>query len=708
MKKIVVVLLLLLTVLFAASCDQINVDDIRGPKGEQGEQGPAGERGPEGETGAQGEAGVGIDTMEIDENGNLVVTLTDGSVQDLGPLSSMSVGIEEIRITENKTIAVTLDSGIVFEVLPFDVSFTESVCSVSIGADGEMTTYDALGTPTSYGKIEKTYVNAEYELKIVFENKSEMTLGTVKKNFGEMCAHEYGEFVNVLPATCTSIGYDVSTCSLCSAVKYNFIAAKGHTWDDGTVVKKETETENGVKLYCCTICKGTKMEIIPARPQTVAVSGVLYKSDTDYDATNNAVLAGVRITVSDGETLVVDSTTGEGGEFAFEIRYGTYTVTFEAEGFNKIELSVDTDTFDFSTLNKVYMDIEQSSTIKGTVLQADADLNESNNERLSGATVSLVKQSGTNEISLTQTTLDDGRYEFAELTAGIYTVVVSKDGYISVEQIINVEEGQTVVQNMSLEVIAAPSTPDELGAASGRIFDAAQQGVQGIEGLTLYVREGLNNTTGDVVATLTTEADGTYRIDIKPGHYTVLIVDERNLDDEDGRYVNAYFNVKILAGQEITEQNGTTTNNAEAVDVIQVKLSWGESPSDLDSHLTGPTADGRFHVSYNEKALFNANLDRDDTDSYGPETTTVYLAEGVAGVYRFSVQDYSNREYSESNAMSSSGAKVEVYFGGMLRYTFYVPEGDGTLWTVFEYDSSTGIFTPINSLSYESNPSAVQ
>lgn len=706
MKKIVVVLLLLLTVLFAASCDQLS--EIRGPQGEQGEQGPKGDQGLPGDPGPQGEAGVGIASMEIDENGNLVVTLTDGSVKDLGPLSSTSVGIEEIRITENKTIAVTLSSGIVFEVLPFDTSFTDSVCSVSIGADGEMTTYDALGTPTSYGKIEKTYINAEYELKVLFEDNSEMTLGTVKKNSGEMCAHEYGEFEPGLPATCTSIGYEVSTCSLCSAVKYNFIAAKGHTWDNGTVVKKETDTENGVKLYSCTICQGTKMEIIPARPQVVSVSGVLYKSDTDYDMTNNAVLAGVRITVSDGESLVVDCTTGEGGEFAFEIRYGTYTVTFQQDGFNKIELSVDTDTFDFSTLNKVYMDIEQYSTIKGTVLQADADLDESNNERLSGATVYLVKQSGTTEISLTQTTDYDGKYEFTDLTAGIYAVVVSKDGYISVEQYINVEEGQTVVQNMSLEVITAPTTPDAIGFASGKIFDAAQQGVQGIEGLTLYVREGLNNTTGEVVRTLTTGTDGAYRIEIKPGHYTVFIVDERMLDDEESRYVSAYFNIKILADQEIYDQNGTTTNNAQAAGVLQVKLSWGTSPSDLDSHLTGPSEGGRFHVSYMNKELFNANLDRDDTDGHGPETTTVYLAEGDAGVYRFSVHDYSNRESSGSSAMSSSGAKVEVFLGGILKYTFYVPEGYGTLWTVFEYDSSTGILTSINSLSDEYNPDAVQ
>ena len=62
----------------------------QGEKGEQGEtgaQGPQGEKGEQGETGAQGpqgekgEQGVGIEKVEYDENGNLIITFTDGSVQ---------------------------------------------------------------------------------------------------------------------------------------------------------------------------------------------------------------------------------------------------------------------------------------------------------------------------------------------------------------------------------------------------------------------------------------------------------------------------------------------------------------------------------------------------------------------------------------------------------------------------------------------------
>ena len=56
-----------------------------GPQGEAGAQGPQGEKGEQGETGAQGpqgdkgEDGVGIEKVEYDENGNLVITFTDGT-----------------------------------------------------------------------------------------------------------------------------------------------------------------------------------------------------------------------------------------------------------------------------------------------------------------------------------------------------------------------------------------------------------------------------------------------------------------------------------------------------------------------------------------------------------------------------------------------------------------------------------------------------
>ena len=70
------------------------------------------------------------------------------------------------------------------------------------------------------------------------------------------------------------------------------------------------------------------------------------------------------------------------------------------------------------------------------------------------------------------------------------------------------------------------------------------------------------------------------------------------------------------------------------------------SKSDLDSHLVGPKKDGNgsFHIAYYDKTYSEgdtkyADLDLDDTSSYGPETTTVYNM-NETGTYSFYVHDF--------------------------------------------------------------------
>lgn len=72
----------------------------QGPQGPQGLQGPKGPQGPEGPQGvngvdgADGQDGRGIESAYIAADGSLVLTLTDGSELDVGPLSGLSVASE--------------------------------------------------------------------------------------------------------------------------------------------------------------------------------------------------------------------------------------------------------------------------------------------------------------------------------------------------------------------------------------------------------------------------------------------------------------------------------------------------------------------------------------------------------------------------------------------------------------------------------------
>ncbi|MCA9548223.1 MAG: hypothetical protein KC613_27655, partial [Myxococcales bacterium] len=74
-------------------------------------------------------------------------------------------------------------------------------------------------------------------------------------------------------------------------------------------------------------------------------------------------------------------------------------------------------------------------------------------------------------------------------------------------------------------------------------------------------------------------------------------------------------------------------------------LNWGEPPSDLDSHVTGPNAEGagRFHIYYSDRGRAVedpfATLDTDDTDSRGPEITTLFRC--LPGTYRYAIHNYS-------------------------------------------------------------------
>jgi uncharacterized protein YfaP (DUF2135 family) len=55
-----------------------------------------------------------------------------------------------------------------------------------------------------------------------------------------------------------------------------------------------------------------------------------------------------------------------------------------------------------------------------------------------------------------------------------------------------------------------------------------------------------------------------------------------------------------------------------SLDGLRVVSSWGRSPADLDLRGVFPGN----HVFFNRKLGAKANLDVDDTDSFGPETIT--------------------------------------------------------------------------------------
>ncbi|DAB38718.1 MAG TPA: hypothetical protein CFH83_04545 [Sulfuricurvum kujiense] len=132
--------------------------------------------------------------------------------------------------------------------------------------------------------------------------------------------------------------------------------------------------------------------------------------------------------------------------------------------------------------------------------------------------------------------------------------------------------------------------------------------------------------------------------------------------------------------------------NMQNLDSLRVVLTWGHNPVDLDSHLSYP----QNHIFFGSQVGSQANLDVDDTDSFGPETITIEKKQ-VGKKYIYAVHNYSENSNPTSSRLSSSGATVNVYIGQTLVRTYYtIPHHIGNIWVVFGIDEN-GIFHDINS-----------
>ena len=417
-----------------------------------------------------------------------------------------------------------------------------------------------------------------------------------------------------------------------------------------------------------------------------SISGTIYRDDNRSNSLNGGE-AGypaqtVQLLDKDGQ-VIATTTTDANGNYSFDnLPDGTYSVKVVKDGaLTDLEQTEDPDGAKDSASEPIVLNEDNPTKknvnfgyvpdyfIKGTIYR---DGNRSGaldaGEKLyEGVTVNLVDADGT--VVATTTTDADGTYSFDKLPAGTYSVTVAQDGPIAgLEQ----TGDPDATKDNSSEPITLnndnPSTTDvNFGyiadnSLSGTVYrDDSRNGDQdgtepGYSGVTVQ----LLDASGNVVATTTTDANGTYSFSKLPdGTYSVKVV-------KDGE----------LADTEQTEDPDATKDNASE------PVTLGEDNPSKDHIDFGYVPDYSIH------GLVYRDGDRDETHGAGEKgyaNQTVELRDKDGKVVATTTTD-ENGAYSFSK-LPAGDYTVKVVKDGALTDLDQTEDPDSTK------DSASGVIS---------------
>lgn len=94
-----------------------------------------------------------------------------------------------------------------------------------------------------------------------------------------VCAHSFGDWQVVSPATCTADGSRQRVCTRCGAVEVQTLPAAGHKFGEWTTTKEPTCTETGTEKRICTVCSKEETRAIAALGHTPGTEVFVDKND---------------------------------------------------------------------------------------------------------------------------------------------------------------------------------------------------------------------------------------------------------------------------------------------------------------------------------------------------------------------------------------------------------------------------------------------
>lgn len=277
----------------------------------------------------------------------------------------------------------------------------------------------------------------------------------------------------------------------------------------------------------------------------------------------------------------------------------------------------------------------------------------------------------------------DGTFELL-LPEGTTKVCVSASGYITSVIWVRAVESVTVYETFPM-IPSHGNVIQNMGGFSGRMVDASSG--EPIDSVTLKVRNGWNAPeTEAVLQSVYSDEDGCYSftgvelfnvlLALPAGNYT--------LTASRSEYETKSFNITVLPGVRDNPHGDEALSRLMSEGTYRIVLSWGQDPRDLDSHLVGSTSGGEFfHVYYADRSASDGgveicNLDRDDVDSYGPETITLNVTSDQPYYYYI-------YHFAGESDIAHSGARIAVYDDSGLIATYNAPtdQGSGLYWNVF-------------------------
>lgn len=94
-----------------------------------------------------------------------------------------------------------------------------------------------------------------------------------------VCAHSFGDWQVVSPATCTADGSRQRVCTRCGAVEVQTLPAAGHKFVEWTTTKEPTCTETGTEKRTCSVCSKEETRVIAALGHTPGTEMLADKDD---------------------------------------------------------------------------------------------------------------------------------------------------------------------------------------------------------------------------------------------------------------------------------------------------------------------------------------------------------------------------------------------------------------------------------------------